>query len=259
MNRNRRFLNKPLLLEPSYAAYLLESAVAEPEKIIERSFYNIRNGVSVIPVGGVLIHGDPLWGWGESSYRDIDMAISSAMVDAEVRAIALWIDSPGGEVSSCFDLADKIFALRKVKPIYAICADMAFSAAYALASATSQISLPRSGAVGSIGVIALRLDMTQALEQAGIKVTTIQFGAQKTDTSPMTPLSDEAEARLQADVNALGAQFIDLVARNRKLGKKVLREYEAATFLGQKGVDAGLADHILTPEMALGNLIKAVS
>jgi ClpP class serine protease len=47
----------------------------------------------------------------------------------------LDIDSPGGEAGGVFDLADKIFSARKVKPIWAVANDEAFSAAYAIAAA----------------------------------------------------------------------------------------------------------------------------
>jgi ClpP class serine protease len=100
-------------------------------------------------------------------------------------------------------------------------------------------------------VIALRLDITRALEEMGIKITTLQFGEQKTDTYPTTPLSNDARDRLQADIDALGIQFVDLVARNRGMRGDDIRDMEAATFLGSAGVESGLADAVASPEEAL--------
>ena len=48
--------------------------------------------------------------------------------------VALEIDSFGGEVAGVFDLADRIRALRRDKPVWAFVAEHAFSAGYALAS-----------------------------------------------------------------------------------------------------------------------------
>ncbi|WP_196302053.1 S49 family peptidase, partial [Ralstonia solanacearum] len=45
-----------------------------------------------------------------------------------------------------------------VKPVWAVANDMAFSAAYALASAASRLFVSRTGGVGSIGVIAMHVD-----------------------------------------------------------------------------------------------------
>jgi ClpP class serine protease len=57
-----------------------------------------------------------------------------------VSAILLDIDSPGGESGGVFDLADRIRAASQIKPVWAVANDMAFSAAYALASAASRCS-----------------------------------------------------------------------------------------------------------------------
>ncbi|TOL42864.1 serine peptidase, partial [Vibrio parahaemolyticus] len=69
--------------------------------------------------------------------------------------ICLDIDSPGGEVAGCFDLVDLIYELRGKKPIYAILSENAYSAAYAIASAADKIYVPRTGGVGSVGVIVI--------------------------------------------------------------------------------------------------------
>jgi ClpP class serine protease len=43
------------------------------------------------------------------------------------------------------------------KPIHAILTENAYSAAYAIASAADRISVPRTGGVGSVGVITMHL------------------------------------------------------------------------------------------------------
>ncbi len=68
----------------------------------------------------------------------------------EVKGIAFVIDSPGGHVAGNFDLVDKIFAARDVKPIRAFAAENAYSAAYSIASAAQSITVARTGGVGSI-------------------------------------------------------------------------------------------------------------
>jgi len=260
----QRFLNVPLLLEGRRAASMLEGLRAPradfgeddgPEiyELVKRDDgrrYELVDGVAIIPVRGILVHG-AAWGFfGETSYDDVRKMVAAAISDEDATAIALHIDSPGGEVCGCFDLADDIYYAREIKPIYAICDENAFSAAYAIASAASKIYVPRTGGVGSIGVIALRLDITGALAQMGIKITTLAFGERKTDTYPTTPLSAEAEKRLQADIDVLGEIFLQIVARNRGIDIEKVREMQAGTFLGQSGVNSGLADAVFTPAQA---------
>lgn len=258
----QRLFNVPLLLEGSRAAAMLESlrARVDYEVVVQEKAeyrpYTLVDGVAVIPVMGILVHA-PGFGWGECLYQDLSRCIDWAINDVDASCIVLHVDSPGGEVAGCFDLADKIFALRKVKPIYAICDECAYSAAYAIASAATKVYVPRTGGVGSVGVIALRLDITASLAQMGVKITTLQFGDRKTDTCPTTPLSEGAEKRLQADIDALGELFLYIVARNRGKTIEEIREMQAGTFLGQLGVESGLADAVLTPDAAFLTVMKA--
>ena len=79
-----------------------------------------------------------------------------------MRGIALDIDSFGGEVAGAFDLADRIRAARTQKPIHAFVAEHALSAGCVIAYQADRIILPRTGDVGSIGVVALHTDMSGA-------------------------------------------------------------------------------------------------
>lgn len=230
-----------------------EKPAREPDK-----GYDVCMDVALIPVKGTLTHrlGSIRPYSGMTGYDGIRQAFNTAMDDASVKAIVLDINSPGGEVSGCFELADVIYAARGIKPVWAICDDMAFSAAYAIASAASRIIVPRTGGVGSIGVVCMHVDYSKALEKAGIEVTLIQYGAQKTDRAEVKPLSSPAQKRLQADIDAVGEIFVETVARNRNLSVAQVRNTEAATYQGLLGVDAGLADAVLAPDAAFQDLLN---
>ena len=279
MKQIERFLNAPLAIWPGHTSVLLEMLRSPPETAhalvdiprpaqmnhalevrAERMRpYDLVDGVAIIPVKGILVHGCTWWGWNETDYASIGEKMIEAVQDDQVHAIAMHIDSPGGEVAGCFDLADMIFALRGKKPIWAIVDESAYSAAYALASSADRIIVPRTGGTGSIGVIAMHVDITAALEKFGIKVTTIQYGARKSDSYPTTPLSDAARERFQADIDKMGEMFVDLVARNRGLAASKVRGTEAGCFLGELGVTAGLADEVLSPDEAFVSLRDQVS
>ena len=91
-----------------------------------------------------------------------------------------------------FDLADRIRAASQIKPVWAVVNDMAFSAAYALASAASRVFVSRTGGVGSIGVIAMHVDQSKKDEQDGIRYTAVFAGERKNDLNPHAPISSEA-------------------------------------------------------------------
>jgi len=222
--------------------------------------YDVVEGVAIIPVQGTLVQKlgclHPYSGM--TGYDGIRANLSMAMEDEAVRAIVLDIDSPGGEVSGCFDLCDAIYQARSEKPIWAILTENAFSAAYAIASAASRIVVPRTGGTGSVGVICAHVDFSKALTEAGIAVTLITYGARKADGNEFNPLSDEAKSRLQADVDTMGDMFVDMVARNRDLPVSTVRNTEAGCYMGKKGVKVGFADAVMAPDEAFRALLQTI-
>lgn len=222
--------------------------------------YDVVGGAAIIPVLGTLVHGlagvRPVSGM--TGYDGISANLAMALDDPAVRGIVLHIDSPGGEVTGCFDLADEIFAARGRKPLLALVDEAAFSAAYAIASAADRIVVPRTAGVGSVGVIALVADVSRALEKGGVTVNVIQFGARKADGLDAIPLTPEARARFQADVDAVGHLFVETVARNRGLRPEIVQATEAGTFMGADAVRHGFADAVAPVKSAFADFVKSL-
>jgi capsid assembly protease len=210
--------------------------------------YPVVDGIAVIEIAGVLIHRG---GWigqssGQTSYEGIAAQIEAAANDQAIRGLALEIDSFGGEVAGVFDLADRIRAIRGSKPVWAFVAEHAFSAGYALASQADRILLPRTGAVGSIGVVVLHADMSGQLDQDGVRVTLIHSGQHKVDGNPYQPLPGGVRDDIQREIDVLRFLFAETVAAGRagKISHKAALATEAATFRGADAVAAGLADEV---------------
>ena len=222
--------------------------------------YTVVAGVAIIPVRGVLVQRLGFLGcsW-ITGYDGLRYAVMSALADTNVDALVLDIDSPGGEVAGCFDFVDTLYAARGIKPIWAILNEAAYSAAYAIASACDRITVPRTGGVGSVGVICMHMDVSKALDKAGVQVTLITYGKHKADGSSYKPLEDGALSRFQADVDDMGELFVATVARNRGLDAKTVRDGDAGVYLGMKGVTAGLADEVLSPDAAFRKLLAELA
>lgn len=216
--------------------------------------FAVVDGVAIIEIGGTLVHRGAWIGQssGLTSYEGIAAQLQAALADPAIRGIALDIDSFGGEVAGAFDLADRIRAARAQKPVQAFVADHALSAAYALASQADRIILPRTGAVGSIGVMAMHSDMSGALDQKGIAVTLIHAGARKVDANPYQPLPEAVRDRIAGELEDLRQLFAETVAEGRGRRLDTLRALgtEAAVFRGEAAVFAGLADEVADPVTA---------
>lgn len=220
--------------------------------------YDVIGGIAIVPVHGTLVQklGTLRPYSGMTGYDGIRQAFLTALTDDAVTGIMLDIDSPGGEVAGCFDLVDEIYRARGTKPIWSVLTESAYSAAYAIASAADRIVVPRTGGVGSIGVIVMHCDWTQKVKDDGLAVTIINYGDRKAESNPYRKLSDQARDAIQHDVDAMGELFINTVSRNRGISFKAIRNTQAATFLAAEGVELGLADAIASPDAAFRELIE---
>jgi signal peptide peptidase SppA len=211
-------------------------------------------GVAVLPVMGTLVRRASGMSAlsGMCSYHDIQTMAEDVFTNPAVKAVLLEIDSCGGEAGGVFDLAESLrdMADSTGKPLWAIADETALSAAYAIACAADRIVVPRTGEVGSIGVVALHVDESGADAKDGLSYTYIHAGAHKVDANPHEPLSDDVRGVLQADVDALYAEFVSLVAGRRQCSEAVVRSTEAQVYRGMEAVNVGLADAVGTFQQA---------
>lgn len=267
--------NAPLLLHPGKLSAIVAglsdrlNVVAAPGAYVtptgtrEQGGYRLlENGVAIIDVYGVLAHRGGFQA--DSSYvQGYDQTarmIENALQDRHVGAILLNIDSPGGEVSGAFQLAEQIYSARSIKPIVAVASDLAASAAYLIASAADSVSITPTGVVGSIGVVTCHVDVSRAVDAMGVAVTYIYAGAHKVDGNPYAPLPAEVSAQIQADINYYYNLFVDRVAAYRPgTDAAALRATEARTYIGPQALTARLADAIETPDQAVARLAARIS
>jgi len=218
--------------------------------------YRVNEGVAVISAMGALVHRTRLEA--DSSlligYNDLAADMEDALAQPEVHAIALVLDSPGGEVSGAFELADRIYAARGRKPIVAVADGMAASAAYLAASAADEVVLTTTSYVGSIGVVMRHVDYSRALANEGINVSHIFAGEHKVDGNPYQPLPASVREHLQADIEGLYQMFVQAVARHRGMEEQAVRDTRAAVYRGVAGVAARLADRIGTADAVIADL-----
>ena len=220
--------------------------------------------VAVIPIYGTIM---PRGGMmadssGGTSAESIRRDFRSVLEDDDVEAIAFDIDSPGGVVDGLPELFAEIYSARGQKPMTAVANTMAASGALWLGAAADRFVVTPSGTVGSIGVIAAHHDRSGAYEKQGVKTTLIKSSKFKGEGSDIGPLSDEALANIQDEVNHYDAMFTGDVARGRGVDDKKVREDfgQGRTLNAQKAVKAGLVDGIQTLEGAVYDLsVGAVS
>jgi signal peptide peptidase SppA len=179
--------------------------------------------------------------------------------DPSVASIVLDVDSPGGSVYGVPEAADEILRARSVKPITAVVNPEAGSAALWIASAASEFVITPSGMVGSLGVYAMHEDWSKANELLGVKPTYVSAGAYKVEGHPDAPLSDEARAFLQTQVDAVYGSFLKAVAKHRNVPVAKARSDfgEGRMLLAADAKAAGLVDRVATFDEVLARQVSA--
>lgn len=222
--------------------------------------YVVRDGLLLLPVRGVLMHGFPYQFMGYATgYEYIWKAFQRGLDDNEVKGIALVIESPGGDVAGNFDLVDRMYAARGTKPVRAFACEYAYSAAYSIASAADRIVVSRTGGTGSIGILTAHMDVSKAMAEFGLKVTLIYAGKHKVDGNQYEALPDDVKARIQQRVDKIYGMFVDVVARNRNLDAAAVRATEALTYTAEEGIAVGLADSVGALDDALAEFAADVT
>lgn len=213
------------------------------------------NGFAIIPVHGTLINRfGASYGY-VTGYNFIRNQHNAAVLDPDVKWIVHDHNSYGGEAAGCFELADDIYASRDTKPVYAVVDSNCYSASMALASAASKIFVTPSSGVGSIGVVAMHVDMSKMLSDWGINITFIHSGDHKVDGNPYEKLDPEVKKDIQAGVDKSRAKFVSLVARNLGLDDKVVYDTQARTYRADDALKLGLVHAVAVPSVALQSII----
>ena len=217
--------------------------------------------VAAIDIVGTISQRPSVFTSGGTSTEAVGRRIDAALADPEVKAIALHVDSPGGSVYGVPELAAKIRAARGQKKIVAVANSVAASAAYWIASQATELVVTPGGQVGSIGVIAAHEDVSKAQEAAGVKTTVVTAGKYKGEGHPFEPLSEEARAFLQSEVDRYYEMFTADVARGRGRRQDTVKSgFGQGRMVGaDAAVAEGMADRVATWEDTLRRLGADVS
>lgn len=216
----------------------------------------IRGNVGILDAKGPMFKGANLMTAfsGATSYQMLRRDLQVALDDRAIEAIMLRVDSPGGEVSGCDELAAAIYDARGQKPITAFVSGQGASAAYWIAAAADKIVVSDSAMLGSIGVVLGITDRKKAEERAG--VSRLEYVSSQSPGKRPDHGTDEGKARVQKLVDDLGAVFVSAVAKYRGVtAEHVISKFGAGGVeVGANAVALGMADEVGQFEAALSRL-----
>lgn len=167
----------------------------------------------------------------------------------DVKAILLFIESPGGAAGASEAIAHEIELLKKEhpKPIITLAENIVASGGYYIAAATDYIIASPSTLVGSIGVsIPGQFKLHDFIEQYKIHYNVIKAGEYKAVTDPFAQITPEQNALLNNVAKVSYGNFLEHVSSHRpKLEIEQAAVWgDGKIFPGKQAASLGLIDLI---------------
>jgi protease-4 len=178
----------------------------------------------------------------------IKSIIEKAEKDDEIKALLIKINSPGGTVTASdiiLHLLNTYKESSKVR-IYIQVMDLAASGGYYIALAGDEIIAHPTSLIGSIGVIALKVNLQELMAKIGVSWEIVKSGDKKDFMSPFRSFTKEERELFQGAIDRLHNRFVTLIAKNRSaLDISQVRPLaDGRVFDAEQAKDLKLIDHI---------------
>ena len=169
--------------------------------------------IGVITVAGTIVDGEA--GPGTAAGDTIADAIDRA-IKAEVKALVVRVDSPGGSVTASERIRQSLLAARSNDiPVVISMGDVAASGGYWIATAGDFIYAEPATITGSIGVFGVLPSFQGTLAKLGIGADGIKTTPLSGEPDLLRGPSPEANQLIQTSVESTYARFVNLVASAR--------------------------------------------
>lgn len=180
-----------------------------------------------------------------------DELIADLADDDDVKALILYIESPGGTTVGAEGIFDAIRLVAEEKPVVAVMGEVAASGGYIAAIAADHVIARGNTLTGSIGVILEYPDVSGLLDMVGVRMETIRSSDVKGGLSPLRRASDAELAAQQELIMDSQNWFRGLVQDRRDLSLDELNVVASGrAFTGRQALSADLIDQIGGPRDA---------
>lgn len=163
--------------------------------------------------------------------------------DENVKALMLYIDSPGGTTTGAEALYESVRKVAEEKPVVGVLGTVAASGGYIAALSTDHIVARGNTITGSIGVLFQMTEISGLMENVGVDVDFVRSGPLKAQPNMFEDPPQAAIQSTQAMVDASFEWFVGLVAERRGLSDEDARTLsDGRVYTGWQAVDNGLVD-----------------
>jgi protease IV len=209
--------------------------------------------VALIGVEGGIVDGEsknnplpiPFFGGQTAGGYSVARAIRSATADESIKAIVLYVDSPGGSALASEIIWREVCRAKAVKPVVAVMGAVAASGGYYVSCAATRILAAPSTITGSIGVFNLHLSNAGLWEKLGLSTETIKFAENADYFSPDRTLTSSEKGNVKRSVQHIYDTFKKRVADGRNLSLEAVEAVaQGQVWTGLQALEHGLVDEI---------------
>jgi len=233
-----------MLMNSKYGATKIVKANRYAENITQQKKKDKADQIALIYAEGNVVSGKNTGTTTAVYGDDIVKALTDAAKDKKVKAIVLRVNSPGGAVTASESMTHAVREAKKVKPVVISMSGLAASAGYEISCFGTKIVAHPTTLTGSIGVFATIPEVGNLLRQKlGITTDTVMTNKNSTGLSLYRPLSADARAMLQRNVEDFYITFTQRVADGRGLRRSYVDSIaRGRVWTGLQAKEIGLVD-----------------
>jgi protease-4 len=200
--------------------------------------------IAVITLSGMIVRSAGELGEG-IDVETLKKSLDAALEDKAVKALVVRIDSPGGDALASADMLQMLDSAAAKKPLVVSMSGVAASGGYMTALAGKTIFAQPLTITGSIGVYALKPNISELAKKVGLGRDVVIRGRYADANTPFKPLDGEAYNKFIAASGEVYDDFIGKVSTSRKMRFAAVDSVAGGrVWTGNRALKAGLVDRM---------------
>lgn len=200
--------------------------------------------VAVVVAKGEILDGDhPSGTIGGDTLANL---LKQVQQNQNYKAVVLRVDSPGGSAYASEVIRQQVVNLKKQGiPVVVSMGSVAASGGYWISANADQIWASPSTITGSIGVFGMLPTLENSLKEIGINIDGVSSTDMAGFASPVLPMNEKSNRVIQATVDGIYQNFLELVAEGRNsTPQEVHQVAQGRVWTGTRARQLGLVDHL---------------
>ncbi len=201
-----------------------------------------RPRLGVVPVSGMIVPGKGAAGRAAGS-DTVVKALRAAGRNRSVKAVVLYVASPGGSAVASELILEAVQRVAKKKPVIAFVDQVAASGGYMAVLGAKEIWATPHAVLGSIGVFAGKFDTSELMEKLGVHRTLVTRGQTAGIFSSSRGFTEHERTLMEGEMEETYQAFLEHVAKARGRTKEEIHALgEGRVYSGTRALGVGLVD-----------------